>query len=101
MASQPSRKDFSMLHLKSKATLATAAAILALSSVSFSTPASAGDQGSSATAPCYGVNSCKGQSDCKSGNHDCKGQNSCKGQGFKALTADQCATAHGSTTPPN
>ena len=89
-----------MLSLKSKMTLASAAAVLALSSASFSTPAAAGDQ-ASAASPCYGVNSCKGQSDCKSGNHDCKGQNSCKGQGFKDLTADQCAAAHGSTTPPN
>ena len=89
-----------MLSLKSKTTLASAAAVLALSSVSFSTPAAAGDQ-ASAASHCYGVNSCKGQSDCKSGNHDCKGQNSCKGQGFKDLTADQCAAAHGSTTPPN
>ncbi len=87
-----------MLNLKSKITLASAAAVLALSGVSISTPASAGD--SSATAPCYGVNSCKGTSDYKSGNHDCKGQNSCKGQGFKDLTASQCAAQHGSTTPP-
>ena len=91
-----------MLHLRSKGTLAAAAAILALSSVSFSTQAVAGDQGgsASATAPCYGVNSCKGTSDCKSGNHDCKGQNSCKGQGFKILSADKCAAEHGTTTPP-
>jgi uncharacterized membrane protein len=90
-----------MLSLKSKVTLASAAAMLALSSVSFSTPAAAAGDQSSAVAPCYGVNSCKGQSDCKSGNHDCKGQNSCKGQGFKDLTAAQCAAAHGSTTAPN
>jgi hypothetical protein len=49
----------------------------------------------------YGVNSCKGQSDCKSGNHDCKGLNDCKGQGFKDLTADQCKAQHGSQTPVN
>ena len=91
-----------MFHLNSKSTMAAAAAMLALSSVSFSTPAAAGDQGgsASATARCYGVNSCKGASDCKSGNHDCKGQNSCKGQGFKDLTAGQPAAEHGSTTPP-
>ena len=50
-------------------------------------------------APCYGVNACKGQSDCKSGDHSCKGQNSCKGQGFKDLTSKECAAQNGSTKP--
>jgi uncharacterized membrane protein len=88
-----------MLNLSSKITLASAAAALALSGVSFSSPASAADQQVAAKVMCYGVNSCKGQSDCKSGNHDCKGQNSCKGQGFKSLSAKKCAAEHGSTTP--
>ena len=44
MASQYSPRGFKMLNLKSTATLASAAAILALSSVSFSTPASAANQ---------------------------------------------------------
>jgi hypothetical protein len=42
---------------------------------------------------CTGVNSCKGQSACKSANNACKGQNSCKGQGFLEMTAKQCADA--------
>jgi hypothetical protein len=49
-------------------------------------------------ASCYGVNSCKGMSDCKSAGHDCKGMNSCKGQGFKDLSAKECAEQHGSPT---
>jgi hypothetical protein len=48
---------------------------------------------------CYGVNACKGQSDCKSGNHACKGQNSCKGQGFKDMSASACTAAGGKTKP--
>lgn len=49
---------------------------------------------------CFGINSCKGQSDCKSGNHDCKGMNDCKGQGFKELSTKACKAAGGSLTAP-
>ncbi len=42
---------------------------------------------------CLGVNSCKGQSACKSANNACKGQNSCKGKGFLEMTASECADA--------
>ena len=92
-----------MLSIKTRATIASAAAVFALGAVSLSvaSPAFAQDQGASAKVQCFGVNACKGQSDCKSGNHDCKGQNSCKGQGFKSLSAGQCEAKGGSTTPPN
>jgi hypothetical protein len=77
-------------------TLASAAALFALTAMTtVPTIASAED----AKVQCYGVNSCKGESDCKSGNHDCKGMNSCKGQGFKDLTKSQCAAQHGSLSP--
>ena len=78
------------------AAIAAAAAFFALSSVSLTSPAFAG--GGKDTVHCFGVNSCKGMSDCKSGNHDCKGMNSCKGDGFKALTTDACKAAGGSLT---
>ncbi|USI73496.1 BufA2 family periplasmic bufferin-type metallophore [Sphingomonas morindae] len=74
---------------------AAAAALIALSGAAISSPAVAG---SAKQVHCYGVNSCKGTSDCKSGNHDCKGQNDCKGQGFKAETAKQCKADGGSLT---
>ena len=44
---------------------------------------------------CYGVHSCKGNSDCKTAEHSCKGQNACKGHGFKAKTAAQCLSEKG------
>jgi uncharacterized membrane protein len=81
------------------ATIATAAAIFALTSLATATPSFAAPKAEAAKTHCYGVNSCKGQSDCKSGNHDCKGMNDCKGQGFKDLTAKACAAAGGSETP--
>ena len=39
---------------------------------------------------CVGVNSCKGQSACKSAQNDCKGQNGCKGQGFLTMSSQAC-----------
>jgi uncharacterized membrane protein len=77
---------------KSHLTLASAAVLFAFTNGAMMASAYAADQGTQAAAPCYGVNSCKGQSDCKSGSH------ACKGQGFKDLTAQQCSAQHGSTT---
>ena len=71
----------------SGAAIATAAALL------FSTLAVGTASAEDAKIHCTGVNSCKGQSACKSGNHSCKGMNSCKGQGFLELTKQQCETA--------
>jgi hypothetical protein len=39
------------------------------------------------------VNSCKGQSACKSANNACKGQNSCKGKGFLEMSKADCDAA--------
>jgi hypothetical protein len=88
-----------MFSQKAQLTLASAAALFAFTNGALMATAYAKDQGTEITAPCYGVNSCKGQSDCKSGNHACKGQNSCKGQGFKDISAQQCQAQHGSTSP--
>ena len=78
-----------MSKMKTGLSLATAAAFIALSGMSMATPAAAADE----TVKCFGVNGCKGQSDCKSGNHECKGQNSCKGQGFLELSKKDCEAA--------
>jgi len=84
-----------MITMKTGATVAAAAAAIALSSVAV-TPVLAGH----APVHCYGVNSCKGTSDCKSYNHDCKGMNSCKGQGYKELSKKACLKEGGSLTQP-
>lgn len=44
---------------------------------------------------CYGVNSCKGQNDCKSATNSCKGQSACKGKGFLAMSEKECEKAGG------
>jgi uncharacterized membrane protein len=87
-----------MTSSKTAVGFAAAAALIALSGASMSTPVLA--KAATAKVPCYGINSCKGQSDCKSGKHDCKGQNDCKGQGFKDLTAKQCKAKGGSLRVP-
>lgn len=81
-------------------TIASAAAAFALSSMAaIAAEAPAGSRGAAVgandTVHCYGVNSCKGQADCKTTAHECKGMNECKGQGFKALKAGQCLSKGG------
>jgi uncharacterized membrane protein len=79
--------------------LASAAAALAFSAATLAAPAPAGSSGKAIAAGdkvhCYGVNSCKGQADCKTANNACKGQGSCKGQGFKGMAAAECLKAGG------
>ncbi|MBU6207382.1 MAG: hypothetical protein KGQ42_06810 [Alphaproteobacteria bacterium] len=84
-----------MIIAKSAASVAATAALLAVTTTVIVSPVQAAKM-----VHCFGVNNCKGQSDCKSGNHACKGMNSCKGQGFKAESKKQCKADHGSLTPP-
>lgn len=86
-----------MTPAKTAITLASAAALLALSGAALPGVANAK---TTAQIHCFGVNTCKGTSDCKSGNHACKGMNDCKGQGFRLESAKQCKTDGGSLTAP-
>lgn len=48
---------------------------------------------------CAGVNSCKGQSECKTAKNSCKGQNSCKGTGWVSAKDDkECKDKGGKVT---
>ncbi len=85
---------------RSKAGFAAAAAMFALSGASVSVHAQTSASAGAESVHCYGVNTCKGTSDCKSYDHACKGQNDCKGQGFKAESAKDCAAQGGTTTQP-
>jgi hypothetical protein len=86
----------SLMINKSGLGIAASAALFALTSAAVTSTAFAatGD----ASVHCYGVNSCKGTSDCKTAKNECKGQNSCKGHGFKEMSAKECAAAGGKTT---
>ena len=85
--------------LKSTASFALTAAMLALSASAFAAEAPKGSEGKAIAANdkvhCYNVHDCKGNSDCKTAEHACKGQNACKGHGFKAKSASECLTAKG------
>lgn len=85
-----------MFTLQTGASIAATAALVALSGASVAAHAAPAGK----VVHCYGINSCKGTSDCKSGNHDCKGQNECKGQGFKEVSAKACKAQGGSLTAP-
>lgn len=78
--------------------IAASAAVIAVAMAS-APAAVAADEGAKAeVVHCYGINTCKGTSDCKTAKNECKGQNGCKGQGFKALTTKECKAAGGSLT---
>jgi uncharacterized membrane protein len=76
------------------ASITSMAALLVLSFSAAAAPNPPGSGGTAVAASdkvhCYGVNSCKGQADCKTASNECKGQGSCKGQGFKGATAKAC-----------
>ena len=78
------------MRLKNTPGVAVATAAAVLFGAGLIGTVNAADQ---AQVHCSGVNSCKGQSACKSANNACKGQNSCKGKGFLEMTAKQCADA--------
>ncbi|MBK7050804.1 MAG: hypothetical protein KBF98_17225 [Rhodoferax sp.] len=85
--------------LKSTASFALTAAMLALSASAFAAEAPKGSSGkaiaASDTVHCYNVHDCKGNSDCATADHSCKGQNACKGHGFKAKPAGECLKSNG------
>ena len=89
-----------MITTKTGATIASAAAMFALSALANAATPPAGSSGpalgSADTVHCYGVNSCKGTADCKTTQHDCKGMNSCKGMGWQSKKSEaECKAAGG------
>jgi hypothetical protein len=74
-----------MTILRTGVSFAAAAAVVAISAAA---PTVAMAKGGTAKIQCYGINTCKGQNDCK-------------GMGFKELSSKQCKAAGGSTTAPN
>lgn len=91
-----------MMNIKMGGTIASAAAMLAVSAFAGAALASDPPAGSTGlavkatdTVHCYGVNTCAGTADCATTTHECKGHNSCRGQGFKAMTAAACLAADG------
>ncbi|EKD70863.1 MAG: hypothetical protein ACD_46C00360G0005 [uncultured bacterium] len=77
-------------------TLATAAAF-AFAAAPVSSALAAGK---SSKMPCYGVNSCKGKSQCKTATTGCKGQNECKGKGVMMTSKSKCEKMGGNSKAP-
>ncbi|MEQ1547861.1 MAG: hypothetical protein ABL918_04340 [Chakrabartia sp.] len=79
--------------------ITTAAVMFAFATLANAAPAPEGSTGKAIsgteTVHCYGVHSCKGNSDCKTTGNECKGLNVCKGHGFKAMTASACLKGNG------
>ena len=88
-----------MTTFKNVTSLASAAALVALSTAVLAAPAPKGSNGAAVAAGdkvhCYGIHSCKGNSDCKTAEHSCKGQNACGGHGFKSMAAGECLSKNG------
>lgn len=78
---------------KSAVAIASAAAALFAVGATVTTAQAA----SGPTVMCAGINSCKGQSDCKTAQNDCKGMNSCKGMGWIAKASAEACTSAGGT----
>lgn len=73
--------------------LAAAAAALFVTGCANQGGAQSGTGGNgtvTANVKCFGVNACKGQSECKTEMSACKGQNECKGHGFMMMTERAC-----------
>ena len=85
--------------IASRFSLATAAALIALSSAAVAAPATAA---ADAERPgrCYGINTCKGTSLCATAKNDCKGLNTCKGEGVLLRTKAACLAEGGTLTEP-
>lgn len=73
---------------KTGASLALAAA--AILSLPTATAVSSAQESNTAAVKCYGVNSCRGQSDCRTAHSSCRGLNSCRGLGYVGLTSRVC-----------
>ena len=84
--------------LKSTLSIATVAALMALSTAALIKPAAAAEQ--EQPGRCYGINTCKGTSLCATAKNDCKGLNSCKGEGVLVRTKSACLAAGGTLTEP-
>ncbi len=91
----PLRTAMETIMLATRISLAAAAAAVAVTGAAVVQAAAKADE---KVVHCYGVNTCKGTSDCATANSSCKGQNGCKGQGFKALSVKACKAAGGRLT---
>ena len=89
-----------MKHQSTGVLIAASAALLALASTAIAQQASPRAIAADDKVSCYGINACKGQSECKTADNACKGLNQCKGHGFKTATAKACLAENGKILLP-
>jgi len=76
--------------------LGTAAAAAAFALLAAGAPLASAMAGQDGAVKCAGVNSCKGESECKTATHECKGLNGCKGEGWVTKSsAAECEATGG------
>ncbi len=78
-------------HKKKMLLAASIAGLMAVSTTVIATNA----QAEETSAPCYGINACKGTGDCGGKGYSCHGKNACKGQGWLKLPTDLCTRIEG------
>ncbi|BCX82902.1 hypothetical protein MIT9_P2493 [Methylomarinovum caldicuralii] len=59
------------------------------------------DQATEVKVACFGINDCKGQSECATPNNACKGMNACKGKGFLYVSMKECEAKGGKVITPS
>ncbi len=59
------------------------------------------DQATEVKVACFGINDCKGQSECATPNNACKGMNECKGKGFLYVSLKDCEARGGKVITPS
>jgi len=48
---------------------------------------------------CAGINTCKGETECRSAHNDCAWENTCKAKGIVETTRKECLAKHGKVVP--
>lgn len=71
--------------------MASAAAALFLAGCQTGSPnAGMSSEAKTAQVKCFGINACKGTTQCATATNACKGHNSCKGTGWMMTTQSTC-----------
>jgi uncharacterized membrane protein len=97
-AARNRREEREMANGVNKGSLLLASAVAGL--LSLAVPISTATANEPQKVACYGINKCKGMSDCSGKGHSCAGENACKGQGFVKVDRDTCLKIAGGRLTP-
>ncbi len=60
----------------------------------------AAEQATEVKVACFGINACKGRSECATPTNACRGLNSCKGKGYLNVSLKECNAQGGKVIKP-